>query len=184
MKYINPLFLSLFSLFFLLSCDNEPIDFTESTEPEPLPQADLIVGNWNLTEAILLDATATLDINGSPVVTPITGSGRDYDLQILFTEDDEVVATGSYVQNITISFGLQTLDELQEIQATEVLNSGTWSRSTALLTVDNGIETQQMNILELDETTLVLEFTFTQEQEIQETPAVVAGDIKFTFQRL
>ena len=184
MKYINTLFLSFFSLLFLFSCDNEPIDFTESTKPEPLPQADLIVGNWNLTEAILLDATATLDINGNPVVTPITGSGRDYDLQILFTEDDEVVATGSYLQNINIPLGIQTIDELREIQAIEILNSGTWSRSDVLLTVDNGIETQKMDILELNETNLVLEFSFNQMQTIEEIPATVSGNMKFTFQRI
>jgi len=183
MKQLNPFLFTFLCVFLLLSCDNEPIDFTERAEPEPMPEADLIVGNWDLTEVVLSDATASFDAGGIPVTAPVTGSGSNYDLQLIFTEEMKVTATGSYLQNVNLILGNQTYDQQQEIQAGDVLNSGTWSRTESQLTIDTGVQEQEINILELNETALQLQLTITQMQTIQDIPATITGILTLNFSR-
>ncbi len=97
MKQLNPFLFTFLFVFLILSCDNEPIDFTERAEPDPTPELDLIVGNWNLTEVVLSDAIASFNAGGIPVTAMVTGSGSNYDLQLVFTEKMEVTSTGSYL---------------------------------------------------------------------------------------
>ncbi|HEA29449.1 MAG TPA: hypothetical protein ENH91_05575 [Leeuwenhoekiella sp.] len=183
MKQLNPFIFTFLSVFLFLSCDNEPIDFTERAAPEPIPEADLIVGEWDLTEVLLSDATASFDAGGIPVTAPVTGSGSNYDLQLIFTEDNAFTATGSYLQNVNLTLGPQTYDEQQEVKASDFLNMGSWSRTATLLTIDNGTEVQEITILELDENTLELQLTITQMQTIQDIPATITGTVTLNFER-
>lgn len=183
MKQLNPFLFTFLCVFLLLSCDNEPIDFTEIAEPEPTPEADLIVGNWDLTEVLLSDATASFNASGIPVTAPVTGSGSNYDLQLIFTEDMKVTATGSYLQNVSLTLGPQTYDQQQEIKASDFLNSGTWSRTSSQLTIDNGVQEQKITILKLDDTALQLELTIMQTQTIQDIPATIDGTLTLNFSR-
>ncbi|MGB3775005.1 MAG: hypothetical protein WA951_07075, partial [Leeuwenhoekiella sp.] len=89
-----------------------------------------------------------------------------------------------YLQSVSLSLGPQTIDQQQVVQASDLLTTGTWTRTTALLTVDNGTETQELNILELDEEVLILQITLTQTQEINEIPAEIMGALTLTFNRL
>lgn len=180
---VKPFTIYLYAFFLVLSCDNEPIDFTERAEPEPTPEADLIVGNWDLTEVLLSDATASFNVGGIPVTEPVTGSGSNYDLQLIFTEDMKVTATGSYLQNVNLTLGPQTYDQQQEIKASDFLNSGTWSRTASQLTIDNGVQEQKITILKLNDTALQLQLTITQTQTIQDIPATIDGTVTLNFSR-
>lgn len=182
MKKLNPFLFIVLSFFLLLSCDNEPIDFTVRAEPEPTPELDPIVGNWDLTEVVLSDAVASFSASGIPITAPVTGSGSNYDLQLVFTEDNKVIATGSYVQSVNLTLGNRPYDQIQEVQATDFLNSGSWSRTASQLTIDNGVQVQEITILKLNETALQLQLTTTQTQTIQDIPVTIEGTVTLSFQ--
>ncbi|MGB3775187.1 MAG: hypothetical protein WA951_08025, partial [Leeuwenhoekiella sp.] len=129
MKQVKPFLLSFLSIFLIVACDNEPIDFTERAAPDPEPEIDLIVGDWNLNDVTISDATASFNAGGIPVTVPVTGDGSEYDLQLTFTEENMLNATGSYLQSVSLSLGPQTIDQQQVVQASDLLTIGTWTRT-------------------------------------------------------
>ena len=173
----------LFISFFIAVLRQRTYRFYRKSRTRTHARIGLIVGNWELTEVVISDAIASFDVVGIPVTASVTGSGSNYNLLLVFTEDNKVNATGSYLQNVSLQLGPQPYDQQQEIQASDFLNSGKWSRTTSELTINNGVLDQKIIILKLDDTALQLQLTIIQTQTIQDIPMTITGTITQIFAR-
>ena len=181
-----PLFYSIifFAAALIQGCENEPVDLTgkpTGVDP-PEEEVDLLVNTWNLTDVQIEDATASLKINGVAFPPqPVTGVGSAYDLQLTFAENGSLTSMGSYSQTISLTLGLQSIDETREIKASEFLGSGTWTRTEIMLTIDNQIQVQEVKIIELTANSLILQLTTTQTDTISGVPVTLTGTITASF---
>ena len=180
--------LSLLAIITVTSCSNEPIDLTgrsdggdTDTIEAPDEDADLIVNTWELTDVQLSDATAQLQLGNQTITQEATGTGSEYDLQVTFDEDGNLTSMGSYVQSISVKLGLQVLDETREIKAEDLLGSGTWSRTETLLTLNEGTESQEIEIVELTENNLILRINTIQTETVEGIPVTLIGTVTASF---
>ncbi len=180
--------LMVFGVFVFEGCSNEPVDLNGmpgAVDPpviDPPENEALIINNWDLKDVQLKDATAQFEVAGNKLPPdPVTGMGSEYDLQLKFNEDSTVTSTGSYVQTVTVQFGLQAIDESRPITAADFLGSGTWSLTDTTLTIDNGTEVAAIDILELTEESLILQLETTQSDVINGVPVTLKGTIVATF---
>lgn len=181
-KSIIPVFAVLLFMVLLQACSNEPVDLTGAGgTDDPTEKTDLIVNNWELKEVKLSDAFAEIEVLGSTISRPATGEGSAYDLKLVFNKDGKVSSTGSYIQSIKVDLGVFDLDESQEIKSEDFLGSGTWSRSETVLTLDNGVEVQEIQILELTENSLTLWLTTTQFVTRNNTSIRLTGTLTASF---
>lgn len=181
--------MSFIAIAFVMGCSNEPVDLTgragdgtDTIEP-PDEDADLLVNTWALTDVQLSDAVAQFKILGSTVTEDATGEGSAYNLQVTFDKDGSLTSMGSYVQSISIQQGLGTIDESREIKAEDIFGAGMWSRTETILTLSDGAESQDAEILELTENTLILRIETVQTDTINGIPVTLTGIITASFDK-
>lgn len=166
----------------VLSCDDEPIDFS-LRENEPEPVVDSLVGNWVLTDAQLMDTTASYDIAGTPVTKEVSGESGNYELNLSFFEDNTTDFTGSFVQTFELNLGLSNSAEAVAINADDIFTQGAWSRKPGVLQISSDTETQEIEVLELSGDTLELRVVNSQMQSIQGIPVTLEATYILSFER-
>lgn len=115
-----------------------------------------ITGNWTGT-AIDFTGTAQTEVQGIPVRVNLVGEGYDLNFTYTLTENPNTATSeGNYSMEVTASVLGQSQTEFRENVPVDF--SGPWSQNgdTLTLTVDG--EEVIANIIELTETSLILEF--------------------------
>lgn len=166
MKFCCKALYLILSLFLITSCDNEPIDFSLR---EDLPElaTDTLVGSWDLVGAELVNATASYAVAQDSIIKEVSGESTSYDMTLSFYEDKSTSFTGSYLQTFNLDLGLNDSSETISINAEDIFNSGSWSRTSNTLELSNNEQTQDISIVSLTNRSLQLQFNKKQEQSIQ-----------------
>lgn len=77
-----------------------------SSDDDELPEVEnSVVGTWELRE-VTLEGSGSADVALSPIPIPVTfsGTGADYDMQLVFSEDpQDVIAFGSFNVEVDVS---------------------------------------------------------------------------------
>lgn len=147
MRIINILFLSF--LFVLVSCSSDDDSQGNSTID--------ITGNWEVT-GMEGEGEATGEFNGQMVTLPFELLGKDFDAQVLFTEDpNEMTPTGSLTLEITVSFLGQTdtIEEMVDL-SDEFITASSWSIDGNIMTLESEGEIQTAEIITLTQNKMVL----------------------------
>ncbi|MFK5879072.1 MAG: lipocalin family protein [Flavobacteriaceae bacterium] len=164
------IFLFIFSAF-LLGCD---------TTENDIPTVS-IVGTWTGT-AIDFTGTAQTEVQGIPVTANLVGEGDTLNFTYTLTENPNTATSeGSYNMEVTASVLLQSQTEYRENVPADF--SGPWEQNGDTLTLTFEGEEVIANIVELTETTLVLQFAITQTEEINGFEATVTLDMMISFSR-
>lgn len=150
MKNLSLLFVAF--LFVFTSC---------SSDDDANNQIDLsvdITGQWDLTK-IELEGESTMTFEGQTITTTFVGFGKDYDAQVVFTDNPkEVNATGTYTMVMTTSFmGFSETDEYP-VDFSDDFDAGSWSIEGNLLVItdSNSNEVQTAKIVHLTQNKMVL----------------------------
>lgn len=145
------LFTAFISLTISCSSDDDNQEATNNGE---------IVGVWRGT-AVDYTGNTTTSGQGQTIVAEYVGVAYDIDYTLTFTENPQkVISDGSYsIELTTTVYGQSTT---QNVEGLEFLSSGDWTvnGNTLSITVDN--ETDDAQIVELTNDTLVLKAVETQ----------------------
>ncbi|MDC9723833.1 MAG: hypothetical protein PSN34_13820, partial [Urechidicola sp.] len=115
-----------------------------------------IIGVWNGI-SINFTGTGAAEIQGVPVTADVDGEGYDIDYTVTFTEDPNTVTTvGIFSVEATASIQGQTYTESEENISIDF--SGPWNQDGNTLALTINGEDVIANIVELTETSLVLQF--------------------------
>ena len=131
-----------------------------------------IVGTW-IGTGVDYTGTSETTTMGQTVSADFVGEAFDINYTLTFSENpNNVVADGSYSIELTTTINGQSSTET--VEDLEFLNDGTWERSGNTLTITAEGEPGDATIVELTDTTLVL--------EIVESEGISAPDFEFTTQ--
>lgn len=141
----------LFIVFALTSCSSDDIDSSGNGNI----YGD-ILGTWIGVDVNYSGSTVT-EIIGEPSLTAdFVGEAYDVDYTLTFSENpNELVSEGSYsIELTTTTLGQSQTDNVEDL---EFLNDGAWDRAGDQLTIVSNGETSVGTILELTDTSLILE---------------------------
>lgn len=148
MKKVSILFVSL--LFVFASCSSDDDNTDNQVEVD-------VTGSWEVT-ALEGEGEATGEFSGQTVTIPFEMLGKDFDAQMLFTEDpNEIIPTGTLTLEITTIFLGQTntTEELVDF-STEFVTASSWSIEGNILTYERDGQTQTAEIITLTQNKMVL----------------------------
>lgn len=144
------IYLALFISLFITSCsvnDNTPnVNITESD----------LIGDWKITNIYTENGKVSLNANGTTVSGTYSATGKDYKINMSFTDTPKKVSTsGSVTIVATTTIAGQT--QTQEQASGEVPNTtGEWSLNNNILTVKGTQETGELTIVKFENNTIVL----------------------------
>ncbi|MDH7912421.1 lipocalin family protein [Winogradskyella sp. SYSU M77433] len=146
MKKLSLLFVAY--LFVLTSCSSDDSDSSSNISGD-------ILGTWVGVDVDYYGDTVT-EAGGQTVTSDFVGEAYDVDYTLTFTENpNELVSEGSYsVELTTTTLGQTQVDNIENL---EFLEDGTWTQEGNQLTITNNGVSSQGTILELTDTSLVLE---------------------------
>ncbi len=173
-------FMILFIASSISSCNPE--------EVEPSNLKDSVVGSWELKGVSLQGAgSANVAISPFPVPVAFTGNGADYDLTLIFDEDEQrVTALGSFnlivqVSAVGINVGEQTLP----IVGSEAFR-GTWSQNGNKLVLAGTENTVSFQLNFFDQDGLIMKGNPNlRDFEIEGGGiTIIEADMEFVFERV
>ncbi|WP_299123159.1 hypothetical protein [uncultured Tenacibaculum sp.] len=144
------IYLTLFISLFITSCsinDNTPdVNITESD----------LIGDWKITNVYTENGKVSLNANGTTVSGDYSATGKDYNINMSFTDSPKKVSTsGSITIVATVTIAGQT--QTQEESSGEIPNTtGEWSLKNNILTVKGTQETGELTIVKFENNSLVL----------------------------
>ncbi len=150
MKKISLLLVSV--MFVFISCSSDD----DSSNPVDL-SVD-ITGQWEITK-VESEGEAIIVFEGQTFTGTLSGFGKDFDAQVLFTDNPkEVIPTGTFTMVLTTTFfGLTETDEFP-VDFSNELQTGSWSivGNQLVITEATTGETQSAQFLELQQSKMVL----------------------------
>lgn len=160
--------------------ESEEDNQDEEEEEEEEESADLLLGAWDVVQA---NASGTIEtqVFGQTISGPFTAENTDTNYQITFNEDNSVESTGTITLAVSYELAGQTFTENIVVDAQDengMLLSGTYARDENTLTITNETGTETAEIIELDETTLVLLTNFSRTEIIDGQEYNVTGTIE------
>lgn len=164
------LILFVFSAF-IFGCETSDNDLTTAS----------IIGVWNGV-SINFTGTGAAEIQVVPVTADVDGEGYDIDYTVTFDEDPNTVSTvGNFSVEATATLQGQTYTESEEGIALDF--SGPWSQdgNTVALTIEG--EEVIANIVELTETSLVLQFIIERVETINGISITADLDVNASYSR-
>ena len=140
-----------------------------------------LVGTWDLTGTELIDSTAEFTTMGLTGSSDVTGNGKDFDFQVVIADDGNFSSSGEFTQ--VVNYTLLTQDESEEItiSSDDILSSGTWVRSGSQVTLTNNAGSDEIEIIEISDTILVLQAPIDEERTVDEVDVRLQGILEFTF---
>ena len=150
------------------------------TSDNDLPTAS-IIGVWNGV-SINFTGTGNAEIQGVPVTADVDGEGYDIDYTVTFDEDPNIVSSiGTISAEVTATLQGQTYTESEE--GISIDFSGPWSQdgNTLALTIDG--EDIIANIVELTESSLVLQFITERVETINGVAITADLDVNASYSR-
>lgn len=149
MKNLSILFLSFLFVFSSCSSDDDANDQIDS--------AIDVTGSWELT-GMESEGEATGEFNGQTVTLPFELLGKDFDAQVVFTENpNEMIPSGTLTLEVTVIFmGFsETTDEIVDFD-NEFAPASSWSIDGNILTYESEGEIQTAEITTLTQNKMVL----------------------------
>ncbi len=143
----------LFALAFIAS-----FSFTSCTVDE-LPDETEIIGTW-LVKSVDLVGTAQFTQGNDVTVADFTGVGYDMDLQITINENPNDYTVEGDV-NVLITYDLDGQLIEVPIEEADFIDAGNWDITNDVLTVSNATQVEVATLGEITETSLILEWTYT-----------------------
>jgi hypothetical protein len=176
MKKLSLLFIAF--TFVLTSCSSDDGDSSGNGDV-----SGDIVGTWIGVDVDYSGSTVT-QIPGAPdLVADFVGEAYDVDYTLTFSENpNELVSEGSYsIELTTTTLGQSQTDNVEDL---EFLSDGTWDKVGDQLTVVSNGETSTGTIVELTDTSLIVEID--QVQDISQQGFVINTTVNVitTFTRM
>jgi hypothetical protein len=171
MKITNLLLLAV--AVFFLSCGDDK-------DEDPAPTGDL-AGSWNMT-AIDYNGTSTVAVMGIESKSTFTGTGKEMNLTVTFTEDpNKFTSQGDYVIALKTTTQGQTINSDFPIDGFMI--DGTWSLNGKTLTIEGDGRKQEATIIEQTATTLKMKWDYTQTTTNTDAgfEVVTSSDVKGTY---
>lgn len=141
--------------------------FTACSEEEDTvnPQTGL-VGSWNVTE-ISYEGSSTTIMQGMSTTADFTGTGTDLNLKTQFTDTPQAYSSsGTYNIKMVTKYSGQSVES--EWASPPFLMNGSWTvEGNKLTIVDANGNTQEANIISLNENTLRLGWDFAETSTVQ-----------------
>ena len=144
-----------------------------------------IPGSWKVTAITYAGTTTTADPStGVSYTSTFTGEGTNMDLQISFAENPNTyTTTGSYDILLTTMLNGQSL--ISTWTNADFVGNGSWSRTGDTLTfTDSNGETSEVTIVSLTDSTLKVNWQFTNVQVTQGATSTSNVDGMYTFERM
>lgn len=179
----------LFLLFTFVSCSKD--DDSVNIDPDVN-----IAGVWEMVNYHLDNGKITYSFEGQNFSYNYTVKGKDYDYQVIFSEDPNyVTSSGSYTSVVTTSFLGQSDTQEIPISTDDIegeIIGGTWSiEGTKFITVVEETETS-MDIRELTENRMKLQIDLAdaellgldlEDMELEGIDVKISGKINITLER-
>lgn len=169
---------TLVFVFFISSCTSDDTSILDTGA-----KSSDLVGVWELEEESQEGIASTI-LGGIPLRGTITSFGKDLSATITLTESPNVLSvTGSYTEVITASFATFSRTEEIPILLNNELNQGTWSLNQGVISLLGNNETQEINIIQLTSTTLVIEIPIIRNVILEENNVGLDTTVKMTFNK-
>ena len=104
----------------------------------------------------------TTDVNGVDIITETTTTGSTFQLEILFSENGNVLMDGEYVVNYRVVVAGQLVEEDTEIIVIDSVESNYTTNNTSMTLVLDG-EVYDVTVFNSNEIRLTLEEIYTEE---------------------
>ena len=178
---------------FTTSCSNEEVVVPETPVSENPDGSDdgedtqggdeegNLVGTWDLTGTELIDSTAEFSTMGLTGTSDVTGNGKDFDFQVVIGDDGNFSSSGEFTQ--VVNYTLLTQEESEEItiSSDDILSSGTWVRDGNQVTLNNDAGSDDLEIIEISDTILILQAPLDEERTVADVTVRVQGELELTF---
>lgn len=134
---------------FLLACgsDDEVLPIVENS----------VEGMWELQEVTMQGSgSASVALSPFPIPVIFKGNGTDYDMQLVFAEDPQVVtALGSFNLEVQVAaVGINVGNRTLPIMGSEAFN-GTWAQENGDLVLTGNENEVRFQIIEVTPTSLI-----------------------------
>ncbi|WP_298488826.1 hypothetical protein [uncultured Maribacter sp.] len=175
------LFLFLSATILFTSCEK---DSDENQLKNSLTSESDIIGEWDLTAYKVEDGETVTKVNGASVTQKYSSIGKDFDMQIEFSNDpNTATSNGSFISETSISILGQT--QVTEIPLYTVFNSSTWElRDGVIFFIDENNKETKMTTIESTENKLVLSYDINETIEVQEgATSTTTGKLTITMER-
>lgn len=154
----------LLSVFFLISCDNEPlsedIELSNPTVPGGVNLSpDSILGTWQISsQSIEILQTIFISFAGQSLEeTQIINMNQDSgDIMLTFTEDGQFTSSGAATLIITGEQSGQSLPETTESGVNGFAGGGTWMLNNGVLTLVLPESEENFTVISFTETNMDL----------------------------
>lgn len=134
MKHLKSIITLIILTFTLASCSTD--DAPDSVD------TNLIIGEWSMTE-FTYNTETTVTFGGQTINSQGDGEGSNFDYNVTFSEDNTLVANGSYDLTITGTVNGEAISA-QNSTVSEVNTNGDWSINGDQLTA-SGITTADID---------------------------------------
>ncbi len=173
MKALKLILLAVITITFS-ACSNDDDSNNNTSE-------DSILGTWNGT-SVMYTGTSEVTANGITITSNFEGVGYDYNFTVTFNENpNEVTSEGSYSIELTTTVQGQTITQnIENLNFSEV---GEWELNNDELTVTNNGEASTATIVELSETSLILNVVDVEMINQGGATSTVTTDSTFEFMR-
>ncbi len=174
MKKLNLLFIALALV--LTSCSSDDGDSSGDISGD-------IVGTWIGQDVDYSGSTVTQIPGSDDLVADYVGEAYDVDYTLSFSENpNELVSEGSYsIMLTTTTLGQTQVDNLENL---EFLSDGTWNKVGDQLTIVSNGETSTGTIIELTNTSLIIEQNQVQDVSQQGFTIITTVNAITTFTRM
>jgi hypothetical protein len=116
-----------------------------------------VEGKWELREVTMQGSgSARVSLSPFPIPVSFTGNGTDYDMQLVFEEDPQVVtALGSFTLDVQVAaVGINVGNRTLPIIGSEAFN-GTWSQESGELILTGNENTVRFQLIEVTPASLI-----------------------------
>lgn len=154
-----------------------------SCDPDEIPMDEEILGTWKITAVDLQGTATTTDNNGDVTEADVMGTGFDMDLQITIEENpNNYSVEGDF--SVMVEYTIDNVSYEIPFEEAGFIDAGTWVIDNDVLIVDGGAEVETATVANVTETSLVLDWVYT--QTITQFGTTIVQDITgtYTFEKL
>lgn len=132
-----------------------------SCDPDEIPMDEEIIGTWKITDVSLEGTATTTDAQGNVTEADLQGSGYDMDLQITIENNpNNYSVDGDF--NVMVEYTIDNVSYELPWEEVGFIDAGTWEITDEILTVVGTAEVETATVANITETSLVLDWVYTQ----------------------
>ena len=132
-----------------------------SCDPDDIPMDEEIIGTWKITDVALEGTATTTDPLGNVTEADIIGTGYDMDLQITIEENpNNYSVDGDF--SVMVEYTVDGVSHELPWEEVDFIDEGTWEITDEILTVVGSAEVETATVANITETSLVLDWVYTQ----------------------